>query len=319
MDTKLLEVFLAVVHAGSISGAARRLDFSQPAVSQQIKALEKVMETDLFSREGGRIRLTPAGEALQGYAEQTLTSWRFVREQVRRVADGEVLTQITLGSFPSANGVLLAEAAADLLSTDPSLRIKLIDTEPPANFDLLRSGQCDALITFGYPDDEVARGFVELPLLHEKYVLLVQDGAELSNRTTAPLEAARDESWIGGCPKCSHELALACRDRGFVPRVLCSTDDSAMTHSLVAHGVGVAMRPVLTTIGQRRAGVHSIEIDQGLSRIVSLVVPADRAEDPAIRSLYQALRRSTQHLVELDQRGLITALPEPAELAPAVG
>lgn len=61
MDTKLLEVFLAVVHAGSISGAARRLDFSQPAVSQQIKALEKVMETELFSREGGRIHLTPAG------------------------------------------------------------------------------------------------------------------------------------------------------------------------------------------------------------------------------------------------------------------
>ncbi len=201
MDTKLLEVFLAVVHAGSISGAARRLDFSQPAVSQQIKALEKVMETELFSREGGRIHLTPAGEALQGYAEQTLSSWRFVREQVRRVADGgEVLTQITLGSFPpSANGVLLAEAAADLLSTDPSLRIKLIDTEPPANFDLLRSGQCDALLTFGYPpDDEVARGFVELPLLHEKYVLLVQEGAELSTRSNAPLEAAADESWVGG-------------------------------------------------------------------------------------------------------------------------
>ena len=94
MDTKLLEVFLAVVHTGSISAAARRLNFSQPTVSQQMKALERIMDVQLFHREGGRIELTAAGRALQGYAETTLSSWRFVCEQVREAAGRDDLETV---------------------------------------------------------------------------------------------------------------------------------------------------------------------------------------------------------------------------------
>lgn len=296
MDTKLLETFVAVVHTGSISAAARRLGLSQPTVSQQVKSLERTLGTELFSREGGRVVLTAAGKALQGYAETTLSSWRFVVDQVREAAGRDDLTDLSLGSFPSANAALLPEALAQLMADDPSVRVKVLDSEPPAAWDLLSSGQVEALVTFTYPDDEPGRGLVATPLLEEQFVLLVPDGSPLDVGRCVGLEAAADTTWIGGCPKCRQELVTECTARGFTPEILVSTDDPAMTGSMVARGIGVAMRPVMSALGSLADGVAVTGIDDGLRRQVSLVVPENDVDRPLMVSLREALLASARRL-----------------------
>ncbi|MFN3936259.1 MAG: LysR family transcriptional regulator [Gemmobacter sp.] len=59
-----LRIFLAVVDEGSFSGAARRYRRAQSAVSYTISALEQSLGVELFSRDGYRPRLTPAGQTL---------------------------------------------------------------------------------------------------------------------------------------------------------------------------------------------------------------------------------------------------------------
>lgn len=297
MDTKLLEVFLAVVHTGSISAAARRLNFSQPTVSQQIKALERIMDVQLFDREGGRIELTASGRALQGYAESTLSSWRFVCEQVREAAGRDDLVELSLASFPSANAALVPEAIASMLAADAKLRVKVLDAEPPASYDLLRSGQVDAIMNFSYPEDETARGHVELPVLDEEFVLLVGEDHPLADRGVVDLEEAADTTWIGGCPKCRQELLVVCRERGFVPEILCSTDDPNMTKIMVTKGVGVAMRPVLSVVGEETPGMVPLGIAHGVRRQVSVLVPETEADSPGIVALHESLRREARQLV----------------------
>lgn len=298
MDTKLLEVFLAVVHTGSISAAARRLNFSQPAVSQQMKALERSLETPLFTREGGRIELTAAGRTLSGYAETTLSSWRFVTEQVREAAARDDLTEISVASFPSATAMLLPDALGCLLSEDASLRVKILDAEPPASLDLLRAGQCDALLSFSYLSDQPVRGFAEMPILTEDYVLMVPANHALAGEGQVPLEAAADANWIGGCPKCRHELVGACDARGFTPEIVCSTDDATLTTTLVARGVGVAMRPALNVVGQPNPEVSVLDIVEGLSRKVSIQAPDNEAARSTITLLHRALRTAAERLRE---------------------
>lgn len=297
MDTKLLEVFLAVVHTGSISAAARRLNFSQPAVSQQMKVLERTMETPLFTRERGRLELTAAGRTLQGYAESTLTSWRFVVEQVREASARDDVTELSLGSFPSANAMLVPDAVSTMLAEDSSLRVKVVDAEPPANFDLLRSAQVDALVTFSYPEDEPARGMVELPVLEEKYVLLVGGKNSLAKEKEVTLDAAATDTWIGGCPKCRQELVTECKEKGFNPEILASTDDPMMTRLFVAKGIGVAMRPALTVLGQSDQGFATVGITGGITRKVSVLVPETEADNPIIQTLHATLKSAATKLV----------------------
>lgn len=297
MDTKLLEVFLAVVHTGSISAAARRLNFSQPTVSQQMKALERIMDVQLFTREGGRIELTAAGRALQGYAETTLSSWRFVCEQVREAAGRDDLVELSLASFPSASAALVPEAIAAMLAADERLRVKVLDAEPPASYDLLRGGQVNAIMNFSYPEDEPGRGQVELPILNEEFVLLVSEDHPLAAEGTVDLEDAADSNWVGGCPKCRQELITVCRERGFVPEILCSTDDPTLTRVMVIKGIGVAMRPALSVVGQPVPGLVPLSIAHGVRRQVSVLIPEAEAEKAEIVALHDALRTAARDLV----------------------
>lgn len=218
MDTKLLEVFLAVVHTGSISAAARRLNFSQPTVSQQMKALERTMDVQLFTREGGRIELTAAGRALQGYAETTLSSWRFVCEQVREAAGRDDLIELSLASFPSASAALVPEAIAALLAADDRLRVKVLDAEPPASYDLLRGGQVNAIMNFSYPEDEPGRGQVELPILDEEFVLMVSEDHPLAGKGSSTSKMQPTRIGSAGVPSVDRNSSRSVASAGSCPK-----------------------------------------------------------------------------------------------------
>jgi DNA-binding transcriptional LysR family regulator len=94
-----LEIFAAVVHAGSFSAASDRLFMTQPAVSQHIQTLEASLGTTLFVRGRRGVSLTPAGESLYGYTLQIL---RLVAEAESAVTDVENLAegQIQIGATP---------------------------------------------------------------------------------------------------------------------------------------------------------------------------------------------------------------------------
>ena len=70
MENFRLKVFRIVAQHLNFSRAAEELSLSQPAVTQQIKALEEEYGIPLFDRSGGRITLTPAGNALLPFANQ---------------------------------------------------------------------------------------------------------------------------------------------------------------------------------------------------------------------------------------------------------
>ena len=77
MDVEQLKTFLEIVRAKSFSQAARNRKRSQPAVSAQIRVLERELNTTLFSRAGNSVALTPAGTVFVRYAENILDlHWR---------------------------------------------------------------------------------------------------------------------------------------------------------------------------------------------------------------------------------------------------
>ncbi len=122
LETFRIRVFRAVAHHLNFSRAAEELLLTQPAVTQQIKALEDEFGVPLFHRGGGRIALTPGGEALLPFAERMRV---LSEEAVMAVAGayGRQAGDLALGASQTIGQYLLPNLIAGFLAHQPRITI----------------------------------------------------------------------------------------------------------------------------------------------------------------------------------------------------
>src|SRR6478672_11401048 len=150
IEARHLRVLRAVAATGSFSAAGRELGCTQPAVSQQMKALEASVGTPLLIRSGREMRLTQAGEALVRHAANILSGLTAAEEEVAAIA-GLRAGRVRLVSFPSGSSTLVPTALARMRAAHPGTRVSLVEAEPPRSIEMLRNGDCEIALAFRYP------------------------------------------------------------------------------------------------------------------------------------------------------------------------
>lgn len=289
IEARHLRVLRAVSTTGSFSAAARELGCTQPAVSQQMKALEASAGTTLLIRTGREMRLTQAGEALVRHASGILAGLTAAEEEVAAIA-GLRAGRVRLVSFPSGSSTLVPGALAALRAAHPGTRVSLVEAEPPRSVEMLRDGDCDIALAFRYGtqgaewDDLVVR-----PLLTDRLIGLLPDTHPLAGRTAVGIAELAGEPWIAGCPRCRRQLVEVCEESGFTPRIDFATDDYPAVIGLVGAGLGVAVLPALAIESVRPRGARTITVEPAIEReIVALTLP-DLAQVPAVAATLDQL------------------------------
>ncbi|MFI9120368.1 LysR family transcriptional regulator [Streptomyces bikiniensis] len=292
IEARHLRVLRAVAATGSFSAAARELGCTQPAVSQQMKALEASAGTPLLIRTGREMRLTQAGEVLVRHASGILAGLTAAEEEVAAIA-GLRAGRVRLVSFPSGSSTLVPTALAALRAAHPGTRVSLVEAEPPRSIEMLREGDCDIALAFRYGaglaewDDLVVR-----PLLADRLVGLVPEGHRLAGAGPVGIAELADESWIAGCPRCRRQLVDVCEEAGFTPRIDFATDDYPAVVGLVGAGLGVAVLPALAIESVRPRGARTVAVEPAVEReIVALTLP-DLAQVPAVAATLDELTRA---------------------------
>src|SRR4051794_1049155 len=112
LDPRRVLTFREVARERSFSRAAARLSLTQPAVSQQIRALEVQLGARLIERRRGLFELTPAGELLLAHADGLYDGLRLAESQLAE-ATHDARRQLRLAAFPSALATLVPAALAD--------------------------------------------------------------------------------------------------------------------------------------------------------------------------------------------------------------
>src|SRR5947209_9909682 len=107
MDTRQLHAFCEVVERKSFSLAAERLGVTQPAVSLQVRALEKRLGTQLLDRSGRRVEPTEAGLRLYRGAQRLLALEEEITSELAREATGELAGTFAIGASTGPGGVML--------------------------------------------------------------------------------------------------------------------------------------------------------------------------------------------------------------------
>src|ERR687893_2543779 len=233
LDVTRLRVIDAVARHGSVTAAAKELNYSQPSVSHHLGRLEAETGAQLLQRIGRGIRLTPAGQLLADRAAEILGRIDAADAELSAHV-GLTAGRVRLAAFASAIGALVPQAVAALADRHPGLQISLTDTHPPEAIELLRAGKVEVAIIFRYDETEPEPAGVRLHHLLDDPVYL------LSRRPERGLDALRDATWIAGCERCSSHLMSLCADAGFEPRIGSRSDDMVVMQALVAAGLGVA-------------------------------------------------------------------------------
>ncbi len=282
MELRHLRYFAAVAEKLNFSRAAAELHVAQPAISQQVRALEEELGVRLFDRTGGKVSLTQAGQALLPHAHRLLAGVEAARQEVTELG---TLTRGTasLGAPPTVSGQLLPGLLTRFRRAYPRLEVTLREAGTEALLMLIEEGRLDLAIVV---TDRLPPAVEQLPFLKERYLLAVGTQHRLAAARRVRLADLSAEPFIlfPASYKLREVTLQACRAAGFEPKV--ALDGGAMQTALefVAAGLGVALVPELALRRTRR--VRGVPIaDQDLSRSLGVVWRKGHYLSPTARAL----------------------------------
>jgi len=235
VHTRDLRYFLAIADEGNFSRAAERLFVSQPALSKQIRTLERHLRAQLFVRDRHGARLTAAGEEFARHARALVESWDEAQAAVAGVSD----CSLVVGMHTSPGRNLL-----------PRVQALLRENCPNGTFQLKKMPWSDR--TAGLADHAVDAAFVWLPLPRPPYrwitiareprLVVLAPEHHLADRAEVSLAELRDEPFLA-LPESAGELRdywLGTDQRGGFPaRVAGIINDVDETYEAVTSGTGI--------------------------------------------------------------------------------
>lgn len=291
-EVKHLRVLREVSERGSFSAAAEALGYTQPAISQQVAALERKAGMKLLNRTPRGIWLTDAGRVLLDHAEAILARMGEAEADLEALA-GLRGGRVRLTSFPTAGASLIPPAVAAFRDRHPSVEVELSVSGPTDAIDRLRRAEVDlaVLLESGFEpqrdDDRIER----IRLLDDPLFAALPAGHPLARKRHLKLAELADEAWIeddSSCPDAAIFLR-ACHAAGFEPRVALHNDDYSAIQGFIAAGVGVALIPQLALQSVRDdVAIRPLAEPTPVRRVVAATL-ADGHRSPATRPMLDIL------------------------------
>jgi DNA-binding transcriptional LysR family regulator len=286
------ELPLAQLHAFAVLAdelhfghAAARLGIAQPPLSQQIRRLEDKVGHPLFSREPGRVGLTPAGQALLPAARRALTG----------LADG--LTAARAAGSGRAGRLRIGFAASLALTVLPGLLRTFRERFPEVRLDIREMTTAPQIAALG--DKTIDVGLLREPpggetelvyrtVLSEPFVAVLPAGHPLAAQRTVPVAGLAGSPFVllprAVGPLLHDQIVGLCAASGFTPEVAQHAVEWQTICALVGAGLGVSLAPA-SIRRIRLAGVAFRAIEPGAARTRVAVAWRRHDDNPLVANL----------------------------------
>lgn len=284
-ETKQLRIFKTIVEVGSFTGAGEALGLSQPAISQQVRALEEAAGVQLLVRVGKTTRATPAGDVLLHCARHVLERIEGAGRTLAEHARGRTGV-VRIGTPEVPCNYLLPPVLIELKQRFPKIDARVVSGHTAATLARLASGELD-LAFLPLPADTGRLRVVDAG--RDELVAIVP--------TTHPWAGL---PWVSAREFEHHPLVLYDRasqitdltlgfllDEGVFPRVAVEIDHIEALKELVRGGLGVAVVPWWSARRELEAGtLVAVRLGStGLGRSWGLIYPESHQLPAAVRAL----------------------------------
>jgi DNA-binding transcriptional LysR family regulator len=301
-DLNQLSLLQAVDRTGSYSAAARELGCTQPAVTYQMRSLERQVGAPIAVRVGRTMRLTPTGDALLAHANRITALLRAAEHDMTALV-GQQTGIVRLAAFPSSCATLVPEAIVAMSRALPSVDVRLVQAEPPQARDLVRRGEADLALCYRFaasafhrPDPVRSTGPLErIRLLTEEVSLVLPADHPAAHHKLIGIEQLADDTFVIASDRFQDALLRAASAAGFVPKITMVADDYVAMQALVGHGLGIALIPALALAAHRDERTVARSLRGWPRRHVDIELWPDLLRVHAVRTLADLLKTGAAH------------------------
>ncbi len=282
-----LRSFWAVAREGSIAKACALLKVSQPTISEQLRALARAMQTDLFVREGRRLRLTDAGRLVQDYADEIFALGRELHQALGSRATTRSIP-VVIGISDAVSKLIACRLIAPALQLPDPVQVTVQEDRHDVLVQRLAAHELDLVVSDAPLDaHQRIRAFNHLLGESPLAVFGAPIFAKLARGFPRSLHGA---PLLTGLPASPQRRAWDdwCTDQGIQPRVVAQLQDSALLKTMGQAAFGVFAGPdaisndvcrtfsvrVLGRIPAIRQRYYAISMDRRLANPALLAITA---------------------------------------------
>ena len=239
MNLRHMEVFNAIMRTGSVTGAARALNVTQPAVSAVLKHCESQLNMKLFTRVSGRLQPTPEANAIFPEIAAIFGRVDGVNALTQDFAGGQLGTVSIAAAFPIANGYL-TKAVATFIADRPKVRVALQSLTSPQ----VLASVVNREVELGIAYEPVVSSEVETKVLMRAGIACVmRSDHPLARRKEVAVRDLERHSIITYLPQALFRRYVDCAlsAAGIVPNITAQVGLSLTGIMLARHGAGVAL------------------------------------------------------------------------------
>ncbi|CAM2155693.1 LysR family transcriptional regulator [Pararobbsia alpina] len=242
-----LWMFLAVAEEQHFGRAAKRLNMSQPPLTEQIKVLEQSLNLRLFERSRQGTKLSPAGAAILPAVRQFAGQAERLEQVVREIASGQSGV-LRIGAITSSMLDIVPSLLSALRKSYPQVTMLVQEIDTVEGMPSLERGDLDlALVRLDGDEDY---GMATMPLTEERLAVALPKDHVQAMESRVKIRALADEQFVMSArqvnPLYFDRLTAICRSHGFSPRVLREVRSIASQIAYVSCGQGVALVPAST-------------------------------------------------------------------------
>lgn len=294
VEVRHLAALQAVASERSFGRAARRLGYTQSAVSQQIATLERLVGERLVDRPGGPrpVTLTEAGSLLLRHADSIVARLQAAQADLHALRAGEA-GSVRVGAFQSVGARVLPEVMRRFRERLPAVEVMLEELD-------------DQEMPLAIERGDVDVGFVLMPvgdapletveLLRDGYVLVAPAGSPLAARDVTPALAEIAAQPLVGFrrSRSTEPVEAAFHGAGVEPRFAFRSNDNGTVQGLVAAGIALAILPRLT-IDESDPRIAVVDLGDAVPpRVIAIARHRDRYLSPAGRAFVETAVAATR-------------------------
>jgi DNA-binding transcriptional LysR family regulator len=275
MNSRQIELFAAVMKAGSVSRAAELLGVTQPGVSRAIAELERALGFRLFDRVRNRIVPTPEG--------------KLFHTEVQASFRDHGAGQVRIGSLSALGSSLVPRAVRRFRELRPDIAVTLM-VLPSRD---VRDGVVSGAFDLGLAADEIdVSGVLHQPFVSPRALCAMPVGHPLSERETITPHDLAGIDFIAYVPedRARQRLDLILSESGAAPpRVVVETIYAATVCALVAEGVGVGLVSPYAVAGVDPTRLVLKPFEPAVQSKSLLILPLDRPKSQLVRDFIDCL------------------------------
>ncbi len=292
MDTRELELFVHLAETLHFGQTGERMHLSASAISRSVQRMEQELGQRLLERDNRSVRLTPAGDALNRYARQSLGQWHGFLESVRpdyRQLRGEISLYCSVTAVYS----LLSALLASFRNRHPGIDLKLHTGDQADALERLAHGHEDlavAALPDKLPKRLLAQGLAQSPLL---FIAPAMPCAVDELVRQSPIAWDRVPLILSERGLARQQVDRWCRDLGIKPDIYAQVSGHEAIVSMVGLGFGVGVVPELVLLNSpQRDMIRRLEVEPPLPLFrIGLCVSEQRLDNPLVRAFWESARQ----------------------------